>query len=129
MVYLPNIPASNDNISTSQPQIQGNFQFLGDTTGNLLGYYKLPNGLTIQWGITGNTINPGLSAEIPFNIAFSSIAYFVVLTEVKNSTSATNRVVIAANAFYTATGFKVQAVAGTTPNFPTRVSWLAIGPT
>ena len=129
MVYFPNIPAANDNISTSQPQIQANFQFLGDTTGNLLGYYRLPNGITIQWGISPQTINAGLSAELPFNIAFSAPAYFVVLTEIKNSTSATNRVVISSELAYSATGFKVEAIGGTTPNFPTKVSWLAIGPT
>lgn len=52
MVYTTNIPQANDLISNSQSQILGNFQYLGDTTGNITnpGYYKLPNGLVLNWG-------------------------------------------------------------------------------
>ena len=57
MVYTNNIPQPGDNISTSQAQILGNFQFLADTStrsgivngDSSGGYYTLPNGLIIQY--------------------------------------------------------------------------------
>lgn len=83
MAYTTNIPQPNDNISTSQDQILKNFQFLGDTTGTVPGYYKLPNGLIIQWGnqtfTTSGTKTVNLSTpfltqvySVTFSLAFLS---------------------------------------------------------
>lgn len=130
MTFDSSQPQPTQNISSGQATILNNFAFLASTTGRTTnGYYDLPNGVTIQWGITGTTINAGLSAELPFNKAFSAAAYNVIITEIKNSTTATNRVVLSTTSDFTTTGFKVEAVGGTTPNFPTRVSWIAIGRT
>lgn len=130
MVYTTNIPQPADLISNSQAQILANFQFLGSTLGNLAnGWYDLPNGTTLQWGESPNTINAGLSAELPFPKAYSGPGYIVVFTEIKNSSSSTNKLSLSSQSDITATGFKVQLVSGSNVNIPTRVSFFSIGPT
>ncbi len=84
MAYTNNIPAANDNISTSQSQIQGNFQFLADTTGNVQnpGFYKLPNGICIQWGTEFAVASGNQSKTFP--IAYTT-TYMVQISEINNS--------------------------------------------
>lgn len=129
MAYQTNIPQATDLISASQSAILGNFQFLGDTTGNVAnGFYKLPNGLIINWGeIT--TIKTGLgiagSNSVTFAQIYSTAVYSVVITEVKNSISSSNVLHLQTEAGLS--GFTILAFGGTAPNFDTKAYWLAIG--
>jgi len=76
MVYTTNIPQSTDLISNSQAQILANFQFLGDTTGNAAaGYYKLPNGLIVNWGNVSFTTSG--TKTINYAQAYTTTVYCV----------------------------------------------------
>lgn len=79
MGFLSNIPLANELISASQANILQNFSFLGDMTGNAsTGYYKLPNGLILQWGnyiVTGGTTSG--QPTITFPTPFISACYVV----------------------------------------------------
>lgn len=95
MAYTNNIPNPNDNISTSQGQIKGNFQFLADTTtlqgiviingssGNVStgGYYKFPNGLYLQYAKVTKGANPTVAdgTEISFIVPFPNLCISVVI--------------------------------------------------
>lgn len=99
MVYTNNIPQPNDNISTSQQQILGNFQFLADTAGNtalgMPGYYVFPNGLKMQYGtisLTAATFvasgsNFILQTPIAFPIAFITEVKSIQISIVRNDTA------------------------------------------
>lgn len=77
MVYTTNIPQATDLISNSQAQILGNFQFLGSTAGNAAtGYYYMPNGLLMQWGVSA-ALGVG-NQVINFPVAFTT-PYIVTL--------------------------------------------------
>lgn len=80
MTFFPNAPAPSDNISVSQGQLQSNNQFLANTAGNLSlnGYYKLPNGLIMQWGSTSST-SAG-TVIIGYNQAYVSAPYSIQVT-------------------------------------------------
>lgn len=81
MSFLPNIPQPGDNISVSQGNILSNFQYLGTTTGNTTsGYYKLPNGLIIQWGQT--SISGATSRNISFSQVYVSAVYSIQVTRI-----------------------------------------------
>lgn len=92
MVYTTNIPQPNDRISDSQGQILANFQFLGSTLGNTAnGFYKLPNGMILQWGkwlgaaaIDG--IATTFAAGFPGCLAFPNNCFGVWLQPIKTST-------------------------------------------
>ena len=87
MVYTTNIPQASDLISNSQAQILGNFQYMGDTTGNVVsGYYKLPNGLIMQWAQV--SISGAPSRNISFNIPFPSAVYSIQVTRIAARPSA-----------------------------------------
>lgn len=92
MSFLPNIPAAGDNISVSQGNLQSNFQYLGNTTGSTAnGYYKLPNGLIVQWGRwTGSSTINGVAVTFAGNfvgcIAFPTNCFSLILQPVKTST-------------------------------------------
>ena len=50
-------PLPNQNISSGQGTIRNNFDFLQNASGNGvanadIGFFQLPNGLIVQWGIT-----------------------------------------------------------------------------
>ena len=68
MAWINNQPSPTQNISNGQSTILNNFQFLGDSSTrsgqtatssdgitSTGGYYKLPNGLIIQYFITDST--------------------------------------------------------------------------
>lgn len=87
MVYTKNIPLSTDKISDSQSQILGNFQFMGDTTGAIAnGYYRLPNGLIMQWGQT--SASSATSRVISFAVAYGSLPYSIQVTRIAARPSA-----------------------------------------
>jgi len=73
-------PQPTQNISSGQATILSNFQYLGSTTGNTnpTGYYKLPNGLIVNWGriditTVGNKTQSYAQAytTIVYNLQFS----------------------------------------------------------
>ncbi len=87
MSFLPNIPLPADNISVSQGNILSNFQYLGSTTGNATsGYYKLPNGLIVQWAQT--TISSATSRVISFPLTYASAVYNIQVTRIAARPSA-----------------------------------------
>ena len=124
------IPQPNDNISTSQAQILGNFQFLGDTTGNTVspnpGFYKLPNGLIMQWGlISVSNATPG--TPISFATNFSVGIYSIQMTIQKNSSTGqggSTRSVYVHPGSESITGFTAQLVSTDASN---PVYWFVIG--
>ena len=86
MTFTPNIPQATDLISNSQAQMLGNFQFLGNTTGNVVnGFYNLPNGLIMQWGQT--TIASATSRVISFNLPYTTAVYSIQVTRYAVRTS------------------------------------------
>lgn len=100
MAYTNNIPNANDNISTSQGQIKGNFQFLADTTTlsgqtatssdgvvSTGGYYRLPNGLIIQYFQT-NSLMDNKKVQFLTNFTSPSTVYSIQCTPVVNNSSA-----------------------------------------
>lgn len=126
--FLPNIPAATDLISSSQSEIQENFQFLGDTAGNAVsGYYKLPNGLILNWGNQGPagwsaSGSDFLSPAQTFSLAFTTSIYAVYLTpRIDDATS--KRFVVDGVTPPSNTQFIIRA---STLSFST-VYWLAIG--
>jgi hypothetical protein len=100
MVYTNNIPQPADNISTSQQQILGNFQFLADTAGNTAlgnpGYYIFPNGLKIQYATVSLTAAPftalgggnfTLTNPIVFPVPFITEVKSVQISIIRNDTA------------------------------------------
>ncbi len=123
MVYTTNIPQANDLISNSQAQILGNFQFLGDTTGNLvLGFYKLPNGLIMNWGET--SISGATSRNISFASAYTTAVYSIQVTRIaaRPSTNTPNGNYIQDTSI-TTSGFRIVNDDGIASGF----YWFAIG--
>ena len=126
--FLPNIPAASDLISSSQAQIQENFQYLGDTSGNVsTGGYRLPNGLIINWrnqgpaGWSASGIE-FLSPNQTFLIPYTSSIFAIVLTpRVNDATS--KRFVVDGITPPTLTEFIIRA---STLSFST-IYWIAIG--
>lgn len=76
MGFNANIPLANELISNSQGDLFNNNQFLGSTAGNSAnGYYKLPNGLIINWGTLAFTTAG--TKTISYQQAYSSVVYVV----------------------------------------------------
>ena len=111
MVYTTNIPQANDQISNSQAQILGNFQFLGDTTGNTAnGFYKLPNGLIVQWGFySGAAVIDDVAQTFAGTfvgcIAFPTNCLSIIFQPIKNSPN--NHTFYLKPSSLTNTGFRV----------------------
>jgi hypothetical protein len=123
MSFLPNIPQPSDNISVSQGNILTNFQYLGATTGNIaLGYYKLPNGLIIQWGQT--TISSATSRVISFSQTYSTSVFSIQVTRIaaRPSTNTPNGNYIQDTSI-TNSGFRIVNDDGISSGF----YWFAIG--
>ncbi len=127
MTFNANIPQPTDLISNSQSDLLANNQFLGNTTGAVAnGYYKLPNGLIIQWGsATVSNGSPGTS--ISFNTPFATAVYSIQMTIQKNTS--TGQGGSARSAFVnpgseTTTAFTAKLVSGDATN---PVYWFAIG--
>lgn len=125
--FLPNIPSAPDLLSSSQSQIQENFQFLGDTTGNAVsGFYKLPNGLIFQWGNQGPggawTTQAGDNISPAQSLSFTTSVYAIYLTpRINDATS--KRFVVDGNVPPTNSQFFIRT---STLSFST-IYWLAIG--
>ena len=75
MTFNAAIPAGSDNVSTSQGVLLSNNQFLANTTGNVVdpGFYKLPNGIIIQWGNFQITSNGNKSEN--YAVAFTTAVF------------------------------------------------------
>ena len=74
MTWNSTQPLPTQLISQGQATILNNFAFLGNTTGNKTpGYYKLPNGLILQWGSFLIT-NAGTNTQ-NYAIAFTTALY------------------------------------------------------
>jgi hypothetical protein len=123
MTFNANIPLATDLISNSQADLYANNQFLGSTTGNATnGYYKLPNGAIIQWGVsTGNT--SGVKT-VSFPISFATACYNVQFSLAFDSSGTTVPIVLDRTFAFTTTQFKYRVNAsGTDWN----LYWVAIG--
>lgn len=89
MTWNSTQPLPTQLISQGQATILNNFAFLGSTTGNVTpGYYKLPNGIIVQWGsftITSAATNsqnyaiafPTVLYNLQFSLSYDSSAYSV----------------------------------------------------
>jgi len=103
-------------------------QFLGSTTGNAAnGYYKLPNGLIMNWG-TGSVPNTAVGLPITFNQAYSTVVYGIFLQILKNTSTgqggATRTAYVKPGASLTTSGFTALLVSSDTP---LDIYWFAIG--
>lgn len=127
MTFNASIPQSTDLISNSQADLLANNQFLGSTTGNSAnGYYKLPNGLILQWG-SETVSNASGGTSITFPTSFATAVYSIQLTIQKNTS--TGQGGSARSAFVnpgseTTTAFTAKLVSGDATN---DVYWFAIG--
>lgn len=122
MAYQTNIPQATDLISASQSAILGNFQFLGDTTGNVSnGFYKFPNGLIIQWG---NFVNIPDGQVVSFNTPFITACFNVQVTIVKDSGSAADYAYVKSIATTTTAQFVLRTNGN---NLPYDIYWFAVG--
>lgn len=91
MVYTNNIPQPSDNISTSQAQILGNFQFLADTSTrsgivqgiSSGGYYTLPNGLIIQYFLVSSVAD---NDTVDFLASFTTAVIGIWIQGITGST-------------------------------------------
>lgn len=81
------------------------------------GYYKLPSGLTIQWG---NKTSAGLTGSVSFPVAFSSSCFTVVTTCVETAGSSRY---VGLGAVPTTSGFNYITQSSDVDN----VLWIAIG--
>jgi len=82
MTFNAKIPQATDLISNSQASLLSNNQFLGSTTGNTAnGYYKLPNGLIMQWNFIAPTNSATVTVSFP--TAFASAVYSVQVTRTR----------------------------------------------
>jgi hypothetical protein len=92
MTFLNNIPQPTDFLSSAQADLLANNQFLGDTTTrsgvtsgiSTGGYYKLPNGLYIQYFKTTSVAN---NSSVPFLTAFPNAVISIHLQAITGSTS------------------------------------------
>jgi hypothetical protein len=74
MTWNSTQPLPTQLISQGQATILNNFAFLGSTTGNVTpGFYKLPNGLILQWGTI--SMNAAGNKSQTYPVAFSTIVY------------------------------------------------------
>jgi len=88
MTFNSAIPQPTDNISTSQSQLLSNNAFLGNTSGNLdTGFYKLPNGLILNWGAIPFTTsgNKQQSFAQPYSTRCYSLQFSVGFTSADNA--------------------------------------------
>lgn len=78
MTWNNSEPSPTQNISSGQATILNNFQFLGNSVGNVTpGYYKFPNGLIIQWGsiLMDTSGNKNQAYAIPFTTQVFHLSY------------------------------------------------------
>lgn len=131
MVFNKNIPLATDLISNSQADLFNNNQFLGDSTGNAVivtgdpvGYYRLPNGLLIQWGAKTNQ-SAAPTRTVTFAIAFSAPPYSIQATPQRDTADpgATFEFYVDATTVAT-TGFDILNRSGHAYAW----YWFAIGP-
>lgn len=69
---------------TSTTTVMTPASFAANKSNSQNGYYKLPSGLTLQWG---RKTSAGLSGAVSFPIAFASACYSVTLTAVETGAS------------------------------------------
>jgi hypothetical protein len=126
MPFLNTIPQPNDNISSSQPQLLGNNGFLGSTAGNMSdGYYKFPNGITMQWG--SKVKNSNATRSVTFPIAFGSSPappWTIQVTPFGKTTISKANSWVADDIAPTNVGFTIVNGSGESIGF----YWFAVGP-
>lgn len=131
MAYQSNIPQATDLISSSQSDILGNFQYLGDTTGNVAnGYYKLPNGIIIQWG---SIVMPKVGSAsgqlaVSFNLAYSSAAevFNIQFSPYAKSSAQVPKLCLDLVTPITSTGFQIRYSSNTLVDDGT-IFWFSVG--
>ena len=86
MTFNGNIPLATDLISNSQNDLLANNQFLAETAGNLAsnGFYRLPNGLLMQWSSETGISSGGHTRSFP--IAYTT-AYWVHVMPIASSST------------------------------------------
>ena len=130
MVYTTNIPQATDLISNSQAQILANFQFLGDTTGNVTpGFYKLPNGLIIQWGsILVNSVgNKQQSYAVAFTTQVFSLTFSLAFTSGADSLAFGTAVCVDNNGALSLSTAKFRNASAPPVGDNPTLYWVAIG--
>lgn len=123
MTFNANIPQSTDLISNSQSDLLANNQFLGSVAGNATnGFYNLPNGLILQWGVsTGNTSG---TKTVSFNVPYTTACYNVQFSLAFDSSGTTVPIVLDRTFAFTTTQFRYRVnSSGTDWN----LYWIAIG--
>lgn len=128
MTWNNNQPSPTQFISAGQGTLLNNFQFLGNTAGNLAnGFYKLPNGLIINWG-TGSVPNTSTGLPIVFTQSFATDVYGIWLQFIKNTSTgqggSTRTAYVKPGGTLTTSGFTALIVSSSTPE---DIYWFAIG--
>lgn len=93
-------------------------QLTGNFSQAVNGYYVLPGGLTIQWGVRNA---PGQSGSVVFPIAFPTACFNVQLTQRRDASNSTQGMYV--NGLPSTTGFNYN---GST-NSDVSLYWYAIG--
>lgn len=106
--------------SSGDLTLTSNNLFLGTRSIATNGYTRLPNGLILQWGVTGN-IGQDSSGSVTFPIAFPSAVYCITITGRQgiNTTSGGSDTI----STQSTTGFTIAHGADGTSSF----YWMAIG--
>lgn len=106
--------------STGDLTLTSNNLTLGTRSIAANGYTRLPNGLILQWGVTGN-IGQDSSGSVTFPIAFPSAVYCITITGRQgiNTTSGGSDTI----STQSTTGFTIAHGADGTSTF----YWMAIG--
>lgn len=88
------------------------------------GYQKLPGGLIIQWGRTGNIVGINGFEDITFPISFTASVFSVVATPVTDNYPAGDKSDMWSCLSQTLTGFRMRSVM---ENRSATYNWIAIG--
>lgn len=108
-------PSPQQFISTGQTTILNNFQFLGSLNGvNVPGWIQFPNGLIMQWGLTGALTAAGNDTAVPLLFtgmgmqAFTNNCFTVQLTMITASPSSKGVFSVDSNTVPTKNGFTIR---------------------
>jgi len=120
-------PQPTQNISSGQATILSNFAYLASVTGNSAnGYYKMPNGLILNWG-SANVANSAAGTTVSFNQAYTTAVYSII-TQIQHNTSTgdggTARTSYVVPGTVSTSSFKIKLVSTSTPE---PIYWFAIG--
>src|SRR3990167_975251 len=114
VVWNSTQPLPGQNISSGQGTILNNFQFLGESAGNSAnGYYKLPNGLILNWGNI-SLVNTTAGTIVTFAQAYVGVPYSIVLQLIKNTSTevggSTRTAYVSDSPAVSNTGFRAKLV-------------------